>query len=109
MADPLAQRALYFSAVTAGGRYTTAIAIASSSWLGSGPTLHRQGGKKRMELSRRFAVRRSGYLKPLTARAATRSTVSEETVDSESISIFAPRVSGIASVGEKAIEFVNET
>jgi hypothetical protein len=48
-------------------------------------------------------------LKVLTARAATRSTVSDGAVDSESISIFARRVRGIASVGEKAIEFVNET
>jgi hypothetical protein len=45
----------------------------------------------------------------LTARAATRSTVREEMVDSESISIFARLVSGIASVGENAIEFVYET
>jgi hypothetical protein len=44
-----------------------------------------------------------------TARAATRRTVSDETADSESMSIFARRVSGIASVGLNAIEFVNET
>jgi hypothetical protein len=45
----------------------------------------------------------------LTARAATRSTVSEESVDSVSISSFARRVSGIASVGENAIALVDET
>ena len=44
-----------------------------------------------------------------TARAATSSTVTAESADSESISIFARRVSGIASVGLNAIEFVNET
>jgi hypothetical protein len=49
------------------------------------------------------------YLKMLTERAATRRTLSAETLDSESISIFARRVSGIASVGLNAIEFVNET
>ena len=45
----------------------------------------------------------------LTARAATSRIVTEEIADSESISCFARRVSGIASVGLKAIEFVNET
>jgi hypothetical protein len=45
----------------------------------------------------------------LTARAATRSTVTDERLDSKSISIFARRLSGIASVGENAIEFVDET
>jgi hypothetical protein len=45
----------------------------------------------------------------LTARAATSSTVKDETADSESISSFARRLSGIASVGLKAIELVNET
>src|SRR5215211_7828935 len=38
MGDPLAQRALYFSAVTAGGRYTTAIAMAVTSLGSSDPT-----------------------------------------------------------------------
>src|SRR5205085_11295761 len=52
---------------------------------------------------------RGGYLKMLTARAATRSTVIAEIADSESISSFAQRLSGIASVGLKAIELVNET
>ena len=45
----------------------------------------------------------------LTARAATRSSVSSEIVDSTSISCFAVRDSGIVSVGLKALEFVNET
>lgn len=49
------------------------------------------------------------YLKMLTARAATSRIVIEEIADSESIRSFAQRVSGIASVGLKAIEFVNET
>ena len=38
MGDPLAQRALYFSSVTAGGRYTTAIAMAVTSLGSSEPT-----------------------------------------------------------------------
>jgi hypothetical protein len=49
------------------------------------------------------------YLKMLTARAATSRTVSDEIDDSESIRSFARVVSGIASVGLNAIEFVNET
>ena len=49
------------------------------------------------------------YLKMLTARAATSSTVSDEIADSDSISSFAHRLSGIASVGLKAIELVKET
>jgi len=48
------------------------------------------------------------YLKMLTARAATSSTVAAETDDSTSIITFARRVSGIASVGLNAIAFVNE-
>jgi hypothetical protein len=44
-----------------------------------------------------------------TARAATSSTVIAETLDSESISSFARRLSGIASVGLKAMQFVNDT
>jgi hypothetical protein len=44
-----------------------------------------------------------------TARAATSSTVVAEIADSVSIIIFTRRVSGIASVGLKAIAFVNET
>ena len=43
-----------------------------------------------------------------TARAATNSTVVAEIADSVSIIIFARRVSGIASVGLKAIALVNE-
>jgi hypothetical protein len=45
----------------------------------------------------------------LTARAVTNSTVIAETPDSVSIKSFAQRESGIASVGLKAIEFVNDT
>jgi hypothetical protein len=44
-----------------------------------------------------------------TARAATNSTVVAEIADSTSIIIFTRRVSGIASVGLKAIALVNET
>jgi hypothetical protein len=44
-----------------------------------------------------------------TARAATRRTVSADSVDSAAISRLAGRVSGIASVGLNAIEFVSET
>ena len=50
-----------------------------------------------------------GYVKMFTARAATRRMASAEIVDSKSIASFARRVSGIASVGLNAIEFVNET
>src|SRR5579871_4796732 len=49
------------------------------------------------------------YLKMLTARAATSSTVSDESADSAAISSFAQRLRGIASVGLNAIELVNET
>jgi hypothetical protein len=67
--------------------------------------------------SRPLTLRRGGsegkgravYLKMLTDRAATSRMLTAETPDSESISIFARRVSGIASVGLKAIELVNET
>jgi len=45
----------------------------------------------------------------LTARAATSSTVSDESADSAAISSFAQRLRGIASVGLNAIELVNET
>ena len=45
----------------------------------------------------------------LTERAATSRIEIAETADSESISIFARRVSGIESVGLNAIEFVNDT
>ena len=44
-----------------------------------------------------------------TARAATSRIVTADADASSSISIFAWRVSGIASVGLNAIEFVNET
>ena len=49
------------------------------------------------------------HFKMLIARAATSSTVVAEIEDSSSISSFARRVSGIASVGLNAIELVNET
>ena len=49
------------------------------------------------------------YLKMLTERAATSRMLTADTPDSESISIFARRVSGIESVGLNAIEFVNDT
>ena len=48
------------------------------------------------------------YLKMLTERAATSSTVTAEIADSVSMRSFAHLVSGIASVGLNAIEFVNE-
>ena len=44
----------------------------------------------------------------LTARAATSNTVTAEIADSASIMTLARRVSGIASVGLNAIEFVKE-
>ena len=48
------------------------------------------------------------YLKMFTALAATSSTVTAESPDSVSIRNFAQRLSGIASVGLKAIELVKE-
>jgi hypothetical protein len=54
---------------------------------------------------------RGGGLQPrmLMPRAATSNTVSADAADWISISTFAGRVSGIASVGLNAIEFVYET
>ena len=43
-----------------------------------------------------------------TARAATRSTVTRESMDSAAINAFAVRVSGMASVGLNAVAFVSE-
>jgi hypothetical protein len=51
----------------------------------------------------------SGYDRMLTARAATRRMVIAESVDSAAINVLAGRVSGMESVGLKAIEFVSET
>ena len=67
-------------------------------------------GTRRVPRRRRRARPRAGrrYVKMLTARAATSSTVTAEAADSASISAFARRLSGIASVGLNAIEFVNE-
>jgi hypothetical protein len=48
------------------------------------------------------------YSKMLTERAATSGTVISETADSAIISSFAQRVRGIASVGLKAMELVND-
>ena len=50
-----------------------------------------------------------GQWKMLTARAATSRMVTEEMADSLSMSSFAQRVRGMASVGLNAIEFVKET
>ena len=49
------------------------------------------------------------YLKMFTARAVTSRMLTAEIADSDSISSFAHRLSGIESVGLNAIEFVNET
>jgi len=49
------------------------------------------------------------YLRMLTARATTRATVIRETADCSSMIIFAQRVSGIVSVGLKAVALVKET
>jgi hypothetical protein len=48
------------------------------------------------------------YVKTLTARATTSKTVTDETLASTSIRLFAECVSGIVSVGLNAIELVNE-
>lgn len=58
---------------------------------------------------RRAAGYAADYLKMFTARAATSRIVTADTLDSDSIKSFAQRLSGIASVGLNAIEFVNET
>ena len=50
-----------------------------------------------------------GYLRRLIARAATMIASTRLAADSTSISIFAQRLSGIVSVGLKAVAFVNET
>jgi len=44
----------------------------------------------------------------LTARAATRSTVTTESMDSAAINALASRVSGIESVGLNAVALVSE-
>jgi hypothetical protein len=49
------------------------------------------------------------YVKMLTARATTSSTVTDEMLASTSIKPFAECVSGIVSVGLNAIELVKET
>jgi hypothetical protein len=51
----------------------------------------------------------NSYARMFTARAATRSTVTAERVDSAAINALAGRVSGIASVGLNAVAFVKET
>lgn len=50
-----------------------------------------------------------GHRKMLTARATTITASARLIADSMSISIFAQRLSGIASVGLNAVAFVNET
>jgi hypothetical protein len=49
------------------------------------------------------------YVRMFTARAATRSTVTAASVDSAAISALAGRVSGMASVGLKAVALVSDT
>ena len=44
-----------------------------------------------------------------TARAATRRTVTAESIDSAAINALAGRVSGITSVGPNAVAFVSDT
>jgi hypothetical protein len=44
-----------------------------------------------------------------TARAATRRTVTAESIDSAAINALAGRVSGITSVGLNAVAFVSDT
>jgi hypothetical protein len=52
--------------------------------------------------------RTTGYLRMLTARATTRTTVTSDTADCSSMVIFAQRDSGITSVGLKAVALVND-
>jgi predicted nucleic acid-binding protein len=51
----------------------------------------------------------SAQLRMLTARATTITASASEIADCTSMSIFAQRLSGIASVGLNAVAFVNET
>lgn len=55
------------------------------------------------------SVRVDAYLKMFTARAATSRMVIDDRADSVSMRNLAQRLSGIASVGLKAIELVKET
>jgi len=50
-----------------------------------------------------------GYLRVLTARPARSATVSRDASACSSISSLVRRVSGMASVGLKAVAFVNDT
>ena len=50
-----------------------------------------------------------GHLRMLMARASTTANVAMDTADSQAISIFAVRVKGMVSVGEKAMRLVIET
>lgn len=53
--------------------------------------------------------RAGDHLRMLTARASTTANVARDTADSQAISIFAVRVNGMVSVGEKAMRLVIET
>lgn len=67
------------------------------------------GGDAGSDLSMAITITGGAQRKMLTARAATRRTVRQEMADSLSMSSLAQRLSGIASVGLKAIELVKET
>jgi hypothetical protein len=65
-------------------------------------------GHRRKTWLRRGPAEPVSYLKMFTARAVTSRMLIAEIPDSDSISSFAQRLSGIASVGLNAIEFVKE-
>jgi hypothetical protein len=81
---------------------------------GSRPTSDRSGGRRSYAPSdrRRFVLAEIDaryVLRMLTARAATNPTVRNDASDSSSMRLLMRTLSGMASVGLKALAFVNET
>lgn len=79
------------------------------SWASAGMTPERQLASLLGHGLLGLRAERSGYTRMLTARAATRRTVTTESIDSAAINAFAARVNGIESVGLNAVAFVSET
>jgi hypothetical protein len=100
---------------TVGGRPAIVPAIRGSAWITGvtelyiDPTTLPGGLSAVGYLARGRSPVGEVYLRMFTARAAASSTVMPDVADSASIISFARVVSGMASVGLKAIEFVNET
>jgi hypothetical protein len=64
------------------------------------------GGEGELYFRPKDAPTKKSYLRMLTARAATMTASTRLAADSTSISIFAQRLSGRASVGLNAVAFV---